>query len=286
MISSLFDIPMRELIKISDFDAPELDVFVRLTGNQLRSKLEPERGVFIAESPTGIEVALNSGCVPVALLTDERLINGAVDKIIDRLEDTVPVYIAERDVLSRLTGFELTRGALCAMKRPPEVSVKELCKDARRVAVLEAVTDSTNIGALFRSAAALGVDAVLVTPTCCDPLCRRAVRVSMGTVLQVPWGRIGKLPADWPDKGIEELRALGFKTAAMALSDNSVSIDDERLMGEERLAIILGTEGDGLSKTTIASCDYTVKIPMSHGVDSLNVAAAGAVAFWQLCRKK
>ena len=286
MISSLFDIPMRELIKISDFDAPELDVFVRLTGNQLRSKLEPERGVFIAESPTVIEVALNSGCVPMALLTDERLINGAVDKIIDRLEDTVPVYIAERDVLSRLTGFELTRGALCAMKRPPEVSVKELCKDARRVAVLEAVTDSTNIGALFRSAAALGVDAVLVTPTCCDPLCRRAVRVSMGTVLQVPWGRIGKLPADWPYKGIEELRALGFKTAAMALSDNSVSIDDERLMGEERLAIILGTEGDGLSKTTIASCDYTVKIPMSHGVDSLNVAAAGAVAFWQLCRKK
>ena len=187
--------------------------------------------------------------------------------------------------MTALTGFELTRGALCAMKRPALPSAEELCKNARRVAVLEEVTDSTNIGALFRSAAALGIDAVLITPTCCDPLCRRAVRVSMGTVFQVPFARIGETAADWPEKGIERLHALGFKTAAMALTDESVSIEDERLKKEEKLAIILGTEGDGLKKKTIADSDYTVKIPMSHGVDSLNVAAAGAVAFWQLTRK-
>ena len=277
---------MRNFIRITDFNSPELDLFVRLTGAQLRNKLEPERGVFIAESPTVIDVAIRSGCEPVALLTDDRLLSSdAVADIIARLGD-IPVYIAERRVLSGLTGFELTRGALCAMKRPRLKSVEELLCGASRVAVLEAVTDSTNIGAIFRSAAALGVDAVLTTPTCCDPLCRRAVRVSMGTVLQVPWGRIGQSPADWPDRGIEQLRALDFKTCAMALSDNSVSIDDEALMREDKLAIILGTEGDGLSRSTIANCDYTVKIPMSHGVDSLNVAAAGAVAFWQLCRKK
>ncbi len=275
---------MARIQQITDFNAPELDVFVRLTGAQLRNKLEPEKGVFIAESPTVIEVALNAGCVPVSLLTDKRLINGAVAGIIDRLGDDVPVYTAERDMLTALTGFELTRGALCAMKRPTPKSVEELCKGARRVAVLEAVTDSTNIGALFRSAAAMHIDAVLITPTCCDPLCRRAVRVSMGTVFQIPWAKIGDTPADWPTKGLERLNALGFKTAAMALTDDSVSIDDKNLMAEERLAIILGTEGDGLSKGTIANCDYTVKIPMAHGVDSLNVAAAGAVAFWQLTR--
>ena len=186
-------------------------------------------------------------------------------------------------MLTALTGFELTRGALCAMKRPTPRNVEELCRGARRIAVLEAVTDSTNIGALFRSAAAMHIDAVLITPTCCDPLCRRAVRVSMGTVFQIPWAKIGDTPADWP-KGIERLHALGFKTAAMALTDDSVSIDDPALMAEEKLAIILGTEGDGLSKRTIAESDYTVKIPMAHGVDSLNVAAAGAVAFWQLTR--
>ncbi len=275
---------MARIQQITDFNAPELDVFVRLTGAQLRNKLEPEKGVFIAESPTVIEVALNAGCVPVSLLTDKRLINGAVAGIIDRLGDDVPVYTAERDMLTALTGFELTRGALCAMKRPTPKSVEELCKGARRVAVLEAVTDSTNIGALFRSAAAMHIDAVLITPTCCDPLCRRAVRVSMGTVFQIPWAKIGDTPANWPTKGLERLNALGFKTAAMALTDDSVSIDDKNLMAEERLAIILGTEGDGLSKGTIANCDYTVKIPMAHGVDSLNVAAAGAVAFWQLTR--
>lgn len=282
---------MRKIIKITDFSAPELDIFVRLTGAQLRSKLEGDAGIYIAESPTVIEVALNSGCAPIALLTDERLINGAVSNIIERCSEfqsdsgaPFPVYIAERDVLSKLTGFELTRGALCAMKRPKNKTVEELCRDARRIAVLEEVTDSTNIGALFRSAAALGIDAVLVTPTCCDPLCRRAVRVSMGTVFQVPWCRIGEKHTDWP-KDISRLKNLGFKTAAMALSDNSVSIDDPELMHEEKLAIILGTEGNGLKPQTIATCDYTVKIPMSHGVDSLNVAAAGAVAFWQLTRR-
>ena len=275
------------LIKITDFSAPELDVFVRLTGAQLRNKLEPEKGIFIAESPTVIEVALNAGCEPIALLTDERLIGGAVEKIIRKCTERdpdFPIYTAEREVLSSLTGFELTRGALCAMKRPVLPTAEELCRDARRVAVLEEVADSTNIGALFRSAAALGIDAVLITPTCCDPLCRRAVRVSMGTVFQVPFTRIGDAPADWPEKGIERLHALGFKTAAMALRDDTVSIDDPRLKEEKKLAIILGTEGDGLKKQTIAESDYTVKIPMSHGVDSLNVAAAGAVAFWQLTR--
>ena len=278
---------MANPIQIHDFSAPELDVFVRLTGAQLRNKLEPEKGIFIAESPTVIEVALNAGCEPIALLTDERLIGGAVEKIIQKCTERdpdFPIYTAEREVLSSLTGFELTRGALCAMKRPTLPTVEELCRDARRVAVLEEVADSTNIGALFRSAAALGIDAVLITPTCCDPLCRRAVRVSMGTVFQVPFTRIGDAPADWPEKGIERLRALGFKTAAMALRDDTVSIDDPRLKEEKKLAIILGTEGDGLKKQTIAESDYTVKIPMSHGVDSLNVAAAGAVAFWQLTR--
>lgn len=273
------------IIEINDFKAPELDVFVRLTGAQLRNKLEPEKGIFIAESPTVIEVALNSGCIPISLLTDKRLINGAVKGIIDRCPD-IPVYVCEREILTGLTGFELTRGALCAMKRPPLPRVEELISGARRVAVLEEVTDSTNIGAIFRSAAALNIDAVLVTPTCCDPLCRRAVRVSMGTVFQIPWTKIGDTPEDWPGRGIELLHSLGFKTAAMALSDNSVSIDDKGLMSEEKLAIILGTEGDGLSRKTIAESDYTVRIPMSHGVDSLNVAAAGAVAFWQLALRR
>ena len=275
---------MKKVKKITDFSAPELDVFVRLTGAQLRSRIEPERGLFIAESPTVIEVALNSGHEPLALLTDERLINGAVKDIIDRVGD-IPIYIADREVLTGLTGFELTRGALCAMRRPSPKTVEELLRDARRVAVLEAVTDSTNIGALFRSAAALNIDAVLITPTCCDPLCRRAVRVSMGTVFQVPWGKIGKTPADWPEAGMKQLSELGFKTVAMALCDRTVNIDDPKLASEDRLAIILGTEGDGLSKTTIAACDYTVKIPMSGGVDSLNVAAAGAVAFWELAAR-
>ena len=275
---------MSNIIRITDFNAPELDVFVRLTGAQLRNRLEPEKGIFIAESPTVIGVALDGGCQPISLLTDERLLGGAVADIMARCPD-VPVYTADRELLTKLTGFELTRGALCAMRRPALPTVETLLENAHRVAVLEGVTDSTNIGALFRSAAALGIDAVLVTPTCCDPLCRRAVRVSMGTVFLVPWTRIGETAADWPHPGLDRLRALGFKTAAMALSDRSISIDDPALAAEDKLAIVLGTEGDGLAHGTIADCDYTVRIPMSHGVDSLNVAAAGAVAFWELRKK-
>jgi len=275
---------MREFIKITDFSSPELDLFVRLTGAQLRSKAEPSLGVFIAESPTVIEVAMNSGCEPVAFLTDERLLHGEVEKIIERLPD-IPIYVAEREVLRTLTGFELTRGALCAMKRPREKTAEELLTGARRVAVLESITDSTNIGAIFRSAAALNIDAVLVTPSCCDPLCRRAVRVSMGTVFQVPFGKIGETKEDWPERGMEILRNHGFKTVSMALLDDTLNIDSEILAKEERLAIILGTEGDGLKKSTIAKSDYTVKIPMSGGVDSLNVAAAGAIAFWELAAR-
>ncbi len=274
---------MANIIHITDFSDPALDIYVRLTGSQLRNKLEPEKGIFIAESPTVIDVALQGGCEPISILTDERLLGGAVDSIIEKCGN-IPVYTASRELLTRMTGFELTRGALCAMRRPTLPSVEELLCHARRVAVLEGVADSTNIGALFRSAAALGIDAVLITPTCCDPLCRRAVRVSMGTVFLVPWTRIGETVDDWPHPSMERLRSLGFKTVAMALTDNSVSIDDPALKAEEKLAIILGTEGDGLAKSTIADCDYTVKIPMKHGVDSLNVAAAGAVAFWEFTK--
>jgi tRNA G18 (ribose-2'-O)-methylase SpoU len=276
---------MANITKIYDFSAPELDIFVRLTGAQLRSKVEPEKGIFIAESPTVIEVAMNAGCEPVALLTDERLINGAVEKIIDRLPDGVPVYTATKDVLEQLTGFALTRGALCAMRRPRLLSLEELLSGASRVAVLENIADSTNIGAIFRSAAALGIDAVLVSPTCCDPLCRRAVRVSMGTVLLVPWARIGESAADWPAAGIARLHSLGFKTVSMALRRDTVDIDDPVLLSEDKLAIILGTEGTGLTDETITLSDYTVRIPMERGVDSLNVGAAGAIAFWQLTRR-
>lgn len=276
---------MKNIIKIESIDDSRLDPYVRLTGAQLRNKLEPEKSIFIAESPTVIEVALNSGCEAVSLLTDERLLESSAKKIIERVGD-IPIYTSNRDTLTKITGFELTRGALCAMKRPALPSVEEICKNASRIAVLEEITDSTNIGALFRSAAALGVDAVLITPTCCDPLCRRALRVSMGTVMQVPWTKICETQLDWAENGTKMLHALGFKTVAMALTDESVSIDDDKLMSEERLAIILGTEGDGLSKSTIANCDYTAKIPMFHGVDSLNVAAAGAVAFWQLAASR
>ena len=276
---------MPNIIRINDINAPELDMFVRLTGAQLRNKLEPERAIFIAESPMVIEVALNSGCEPIALLTEERLINGAVSKIIAKCGD-IPIYTAQRELLAEITGYELTRGALLAMRRPREKSLDEVLNGAKTVAVLEGVADSTNIGALFRSAAALNVDAVLLTPTACDPLCRRAVRVSMGTVFQVPWARVCKTKEEWEKCGVAILKRYGFTTCAMALSDDSVSIDDEGLMSEEKIAFILGTEGDGLAKTTVVACDYTAKIPMSHGVDSLNVAAAGAVAFWQIGRRK
>lgn len=272
---------MPNIIEITDFHAPELDPYARLTQNQLRNRLEPEKGIFIAESPKVIDRALDAGYKPVSLLMERKQITGPAAGILSRCGDA-PVYTADREMLAELTGFELTRGVLCAFRRPAPRPVEELCKNARRVAVLEGIVDSTNVGAIFRSAAALDMDAVLINPSCCDPLCRRAVRVSMGTVFQVPWGQLGETPADWPEKGMDILHSLGFKTAAMALSDRSVSIDDEQLAKEPKLAIVLGTEGDGLAAGTIASCDYTVKIPMSHGVDSLNVAAASAVAFWQL----
>ena len=275
---------MPNIIEITDFHAPELDPYARLTQNQLRNRLEPEKGIFIAESPKVIDRALDAGYEPVSLLMERRQITGPAAGILSRCGDA-PVYTADRELLAALTGFELTRGVLCAFRRPAPRPVEELCRDARRVAVLEGIVDSTNVGAIFRSAAALNMDAVLINPSCCDPLCRRAVRVSMGTVFQVPWGQLGDSPADWPEKGMDVLHALGFKTAAMALSDRSVSIDDEQLAREPKLAIVLGTEGDGLAASTIASCEYTVKIPMSHGVDSLNVAAASAVAFWQLGRQ-
>lgn len=272
---------MAAIIEITDITAPELDLFARLTEAQLRNRLEPEKGVFIAESPKVIRLALDAGHIPVALLMERRHIEGQAKDILERCGD-IPVYTADRHVLASLTGYPLTRGVLCALRRPKLPTVEAICRDARRVAVLEGIVDSTNVGAIFRSAAALNMDAVLINPSCCDPLCRRAVRVSMGTVFQVPWGQLGETPADWPEKGMDILHSLGFKTAAMALSDRSVSIDDEQLAKEPKLAIVLGTEGDGLAADTIASCDYTVKIPMSHGVDSLNVAAASAVAFWQL----
>ena len=272
---------MPNIIEITDFHAPELDPYARLTQNQLRNRLEPEKGIFIAESPKVIDRALDAGYKPVSLLMERKQITGPAAGILSRCGDA-PVYTADREMLAELTGFELTRGVLCAFRRPAPRPVEELCKNARRVAVLEGIVDSTNVGAIFRSAAALNMDAVLINPSCCDPLCRRAVRVSMGTVFQVSWGQLGETPADWPEKGMDILHSLGFKTAAMALSDRSVSIDDEQLAKEPKLAIVLGTEGDGLAADTIASCDYTVRIPMSHGVDSLNVAAASAVAFWQL----
>ncbi len=276
---------MANIIQVTDLSEEGVSVFSRLTEAQLRNRLEPEKGIFIAESPKVIELALNEGYEPVSLLMEPKHIEGQGRAIIERCGD-IPVYTAERSILAQLAGFELTRGVLCAVKRPLLPSPEEICRGAKRIAVLENIMDSTNIGAIFRSAAALDMDAVLVTPSCCDPLCRRAVRVSMGTVLQVPWTRIGEVPADWSEGGTDRLRKMGFKTAAMALSDDSVSIDDPALKAEKRLAVVLGAEGDGLAKETVAACDYTVKIPMSHGVDSLNVAAAGAVAFWELRRRK
>lgn len=267
---------MPHIIEVTDLAAPELDVYARLTEAQLRNRLEPDKGVFIAESPKVIATALDAGYEPLSLLMERRHIEGDAQPILARCGE-IPVYTAERETLARLTGFELTRGVLCAMRRPRLPSVEEVCARARRVAVLEGIVDHTNVGAIFRSAAALGIDAVLVTPTCCDPFYRRAVRVSMGTVFQVPWTYLPE-DGDWQ----QTLHALGFQTAAMALRDDSLRIDDKRLRAVPRLAIVLGTEGDGLAADTIAACDYTVRIPMTHGVDSLNVAAASAVAFYQL----
>lgn len=269
---------MPNIVEITDFAAPELDVYARLTENQLVNRADPHNGLFIAESPNVIDRALDAGCVPVSLLLERKHIEGQAAGILRRCGD-VPVYTAPLPVLTQLTGFPLTRGVLCAMRRPALPEPEALLQGARRVAVLENIMNPTNLGAIFRSAAALNMDAVLLTPACCDALYRRCVRVSMGTVFQVPWCY---LDCGWPEAGLALLRRFGFATAAMALDARAVSIRDPRLLAEDRLAIVLGTEGDGLAEATIASCDYTVKIPMSHGVDSLNVAAASAVAFWVL----
>ena len=275
---------MSNIIEITDFSAPELDVYARLTEGQLLNRHAPEKGIFIAESPKVIERALDAGCVPISFLMESKHISGQGKPLIERCRD-IPVYTAGFDVLTQLTGFKLTRGMLCAMHRPPLLAPETVCAGARRIAVLENVMNPTNIGAIFRSAAALNIDAVLLTGACSNPLYRRSIRVSMGNVFLIPWTFLREAEA-WPQQGIDFLHHLGFKTAAMALSDNALSIDDPRLMSEEKLAIILGTEGDGLASATIADCDYTVRIPMSNGVDSLNVAAASAVAFWQLGSRK
>lgn len=309
---------MINIIEIKNLDAPELQIYYNLNEAQLFHYFEPKPGIFIAESPKVIERALDAGCVPMSFLMEKKHVETQAKEILARCdklqsqdikqtdkmeaengnssmaaehdipvctaECEIPVYMAEIEVLAKITGYQLTRGMLCAMYRPALSSVEQLCKNARRVAILENVVNPTNVGAIFRSAAALGMDAVLLTPACADPLYRRASRVSMGTVFQIPWTYFDK-NASWPDGAMDVLHKLGYKTAAMALRDDSVSIDDEKMMAEEKLAIVLGTEGDGLADHTIADCDYTVKIPMTHGVDSLNVAAASAVAFWQLGMK-
>ena len=269
---------MSKIIAITDFDAPELDIYARLSEIQLLRIYEPGSGIFIAESPKVIERALDAGCQPISFLVEDKQIETQAKILLERC-DTVPVYTASFDVLTRLTGFALTRGMLCAMHRPKRPTVEEVCAHARRIAVLEDVVNPTNVGAIFRSAAALNMDAVLLTPACSDPLYRRAIRVSMGTVFQIPWTYL-----DEQDRKKHLLHELGFKLVAMALRDDSIGIGDPQLKKEEKLAVILGTEGDGLAATTIENCDYTVRIPMTHGVDSLNVAAASAVAFWELGR--
>ena len=272
---------MSHIIEITDFHAPELDIYARLTENQLLDRHEPEKGLFIAESPKVVERALDAGYVPVSLLLERKHIQGEAQAIVARCGD-IPVYTADFDVLTKLTGFPLTRGVLCAMRRPPLPTLAQICANARRIAILENVMNPTNVGAIFRSAAALNFDAVLLTPACSNPLYRRAIRVSMGTVFQIPWTYLGREVSETNPTDLHLVKNLGFKTVAMALTDRSILIDDPRLASEEKLAVILGTEGEGLADSTIENCDYTVRIPMSHGVDSLNVAAASAIAFWQL----
>ena len=272
---------MPNIIEITNFDAPELDIYARFSEVQLLNRHEPEKGLFIAESPKVIERALDAGYTPVSCLVERKHLNGEAQGIITRCGD-IPVFTADFDVLTNLTGFQLTRGMLCAMHRPKLPTVEEICGNARRIAVLENIMNPTNVGAIFRSAAALNMDAVLLMPPCSNPLYRRAIRVSMGTVFQIPWTFLGKETDENSHSNICLLKEFGFQTAAMALRDDSITIDDERLRNVEKLAIVLGTEGDGLTPATISDCDYVVRIPMSHGVDSLNVAAASAVAFWQL----
>lgn len=275
---------MNNIIEINDITAPELDVYARTSEVQLLRYYEPEPGLFIAESPKVIERALNAGYEPLSFLVEYKDLEAEAKQILERYPE-IPVYTAEYDVLVGMTGYALARGMLCAMKRRRLPSVEEICQNTSRIAILENVVNPTNIGAIFRSAAALHMDAVLLTSGCSDPLYRRAARVSMGTVFQIPWTYFDK-KSSWPEEGMKSIQNLGFKTVAMALRDDSFSIDNPKLLAEEKLAIVLGTEGDGLASQTIADCDYTVKIPMSHGVDSLNVAAASAVAFWELGRKR
>lgn len=277
---------MADILSVTSLDDPRVAPFAHLTERQLRSKVEPSMGIFIAESPKVIHRALDAGYEPLSLLMERRHIDGQGAEVIARCQalagENFPVYTGEEALLAQLAGYPLTRGVLCAMRRPPLPVVEELCRDAKRVAVLEDIVDHTNIGAIFRSAAALGMDAVLLTPSCCDPLYRRSARVSMGTVFQVPWTRLGNDPAQWPGEGLERLHSLGFLTVAMALRHDTIDITDPLLTGAPKLAVVLGTEGDGLKESTIAQCRHTVKIPMARGVDSLNVAAASAVAFWEL----
>lgn len=275
---------MPEVMELIDLDErEELQLYTSLNEAQLLHYYEPNGGIFIAESPKVIDRALDAGCQPISFLMEKKHVQTQGREILERCPD-VPVYVAKPEILAQVTGYQLTRGMLCAMKRPDLLPVEEVCKQAKRIAVLENVVNPTNVGAIFRSAAALGMDAVLLTGGCADPFYRRAIRVSMGTVFQIPWTYIEKKTCAWPEEGISCLRKMGFKTAAMALKKESVSIDDKNLLAEEKLAVILGTEGDGLATDTIADCDYTVLIPMAHGVDSLNVAAASAVAFWELGR--
>ena len=265
--------------EITNISAPQLDVYARLSEPQLLHINEPKPGIFIAESPKVIARALGRGCRPISFLAEREQLKGEAEELLKSCGD-VPIYTARMEILTKITGYKLTRGILCAMERPPLPAVEEICQNARRIAVLERVMNPTNVGAIFRSAAALGIDAVLLTPDSSNPLYRRAIRVSMGTVFQLPWTFFEK--GSWPEEGVRLLRELGFRTAALALKKDSVGLDDSRLLAEEKLALILGTEGDGLASATIADCDYTVMIPMARGVDSLNVAAASAVAFWEV----
>lgn len=271
------------IIEVTDIHHPGLDPYVRLTDNQLRSRLEPEKALCIAESTKVIRTALKQGYTPVSFLMEKKHIEGQAADILSQYPE-LPIYTGERDILSALTGYTLTRGILCALKRPSPPSLSTICKEARRIAVLDGIVDATNIGAIFRSAAALGMDAVVLTETCCDPYIRRAIRVSMGTVFQVPWCYLPDTESDDKAGGLSAVTKAGFKTVAMALTPESVALDDPLLKAEPKLAIVLGAEGDGLSRETISGCDYSVRIPMRHGVDSLNVAAASAVAFWELCK--
>ena len=274
---------MPTILPITDFLDPQLDIYARLSENQLLNRCDPQNGIFIAESPKVIERALDAGCIPISFLTEDRHLENQAVPFLERCPD-IPFFSAPFEVLTQLTGFALTRGMLCAMKRPKLPSVEELCQASSRLVILENIMNPTNIGAIFRSAAALGMDGVLLTSDCSNPLYRRAIRVSMGTVFQIPWTFFDE-KTEWKTEGIRSLKAMGFKTAAMALREDSFDIDDHHLMAEEKLAVVLGTEGDGLASETIADCDYTVCIPMAHGVDSLNVAAASAVAFWQLGKR-